>query len=277
MPNPVNQSHRQHLTGGVQHVSIQDMGDYCFQGTKAGAVYVQFGMKMDPTKDLHLIKNYKLTSQDIAWLNNDAETLDFMPDDFGQAFYSNFNDIHPVQPEEPKGERSYDPQMIAALQDLMNVLDILAKKDETFRPIQTKLQDAVRQEIMPITLPGESYVASTPSPRPTQNVATAPEAPLSDEEHLAVLIKLQGELRRASSYDHKLPVSVCQVLNQLEAQVDASIQIVADKIAQTKNKQQELKNKFTSRRGDFMPTREQCHTNTLRIEPELTSHFQKTK
>ncbi|MDF1684731.1 MAG: hypothetical protein P1U36_08765 [Legionellaceae bacterium] len=171
-------------------------------------------------------------------------------------------------------------EMIAALEDVMRILDILAKTNDTYKNIQKNMLDAAQEAGIPITRPVERHDAPTtptqsasamtttagvtPSPSsssssPIQNdeptLRPQPEAPLSPEEHLALLKELKIKLvDLKTTHRDSIPESVIDVLNQLEAQVDLSILtveqgITTQTIANRKATQQELKNKFTTERA----------------------------
>lgn len=160
----------------------------------------------------------------------------------------------------------YDPAVIAALEDVMRILARLAQHDDTFKVIQQHMLDAAQRENMPISViaPAPLVTGTTagvtssisPASSPVQNVdptpQSTPEASISPEEHLALLKELKQKL---DALDEQLiPQSVCDVLKQLYAQVDQSIQVVTANIASTKPEaidkatQQDMKKQVASTR-----------------------------
>lgn len=155
-------------------------------------------------------------------------------------------------------------EMMAALQEVMCLLDRLAKQDKTFEGIQQEMIEAIQQEKMEITCPVEPHVAFTPSSSspssssPIQNAESTlrsqSEVPFPLQDHLTVLKELKSKLNKVLSYDACIPESVQSVLTQLDKQVDQSIHML-----ENKSIQQNLKNHIRRDRGvAFAPNIFEC-------------------
>jgi len=152
----------------------------------------------------------------------------------------------PVGETRKRHEVVYDPDMIRAFQEMLNALDVLAKKNNAFRNIQNALIQTAKRERMPIIRPDDGPVtpsivparthettsSSVARPRGTASSGTsmftpsrpASETPLSREEHLAALRNLQEKLHVLEQYRNQMPESVWIALGQLYDQVQQSIQ-----------------------------------------------------
>jgi hypothetical protein len=274
MPNSVEPQVATAFVGEVRVLEVQDGPTYFIQRANNGEVYYQEGETFDAFGPRNLICNYTVSEEDITWLDDASIGVQDMPQAFQNAFL-NILSPRPVprpasaaseNPRPPQAESKpvYDSAVIAALEDMMRVLERLAQHEDAFKIIQKDMLDAVRQENMPISVisPVESPAAATPPSTPT------PDAPLSPQEHLAILKELKIKINHLNSYDHKIPASVKKVLHQLEAHVDLSIQVVEQNIAKTQAERKDLKNKFTSKRGDFMPARHEYDIKLQNQEQE---------
>lgn len=264
MPGPVNQSARERLTGEVRQLWNEDNTQVvCLQGTHEGEVYFQFGEEMDAAENLYLIPGYRLSENDKLWLRTPANEDMDMPRAFFEAFVAKHKFVTQEGPppglsntSEVDDEVPYvfkkvsndtydavyepiDPNMIAALQEMMNALHALVEEDASFGILQTKLQQAAAHEGITLDVPHETHVVtpSHASPATTAMVAPLP-VPLSLEEHLELLEKLQKKLLDLNN-DHYLtiPESVEPVLMELHKKVQYSIRIVRQDLAMIKERQ----------------------------------------
>jgi hypothetical protein len=264
----VNPSEEEYFTDEVRRLLIGDGTStqaVYFQGTTKRAVYFKFGADMEAVeaeKNLHVIPGYLLSETDKLWLGAPANASMEMPAPFFQAFLSayknlaiaplnnqNYDEVHdlPEDDDESVDEPDVDPNMIAALQDVMNALHVLAKKDTVFRVIQTNLQRTAAREGIMLDVPRETHVATPPAAPPTPGAGVpvpspaapattprtaSPPVPVSPEEHLRLLQQLDTKLKSLLTirYVPAMPPSVSDVLQQLQVQVTQSIPLVAQQV-----------------------------------------------
>lgn len=263
---PVEQSSATAFVGNVRAWPLEDGPTYFIQRADNGEVYYQEGATFDEFGPRNVIKDYTVSEQDIAWLDDKSLGEQDMPQAFKNAFFNILSprlvpnpagaSSEPPRPPQAEKKPAYDPNMIAAIEDIMRVLERLEKHDAGFGVIRTQLKAAVRQENMPITESVERHAASTPTqsaptkPRP----APASEKPVTPQEHLVLLKELQTKLNHLkTTHQHAIPPSVHDVLNQLTGQVEASIRIVERDIANKKAVQKQLKQNVTSEREKATP------------------------